>query len=453
MAKGFTALPIETASLCPICLQRLSARREIDGQRVDLVKDCPKHGEFRSLIWQGPPLLSQWNRPKIPSRPPVCFSEVEAGCPYDCGLCPDHGQHSCSVLLEVTARCNLRCPVCFAASEVTPEEPSLSVIDSWYRAAGRASGHQIVIQLSGGEPTVRDDLPAIIELGRRQGFPFIQLNTNGLRLGREPYYARYLKEAGLSTVFLQFDGTNDAIYQKLRGQAMLTEKTLAIDRCIANGLGVVLVPTVVPGVNSDALGAILDFAIELAPGVRGVHFQPISYFGRFPSPPRDTDRMTLPQIMRAIEQQTSGRMRVTDFAPPGCEHSHCSFHGNFLVQKDGTLQSLTKPDSCGCNKPTPAAEGAKKSTAFLARQWGAPAIKTDANFSKDSFDTFIERVHSHIFAVSAMAFQDAWNIDLERARSCCIHVMTPEEKLVPFCLYNLTSAGGQPLYRGGLHAD
>jgi hypothetical protein len=448
-------LPRETASLCPICLQRVPAQRQVIGDRVDLIKFCPEHGDFRALIWHGPPLLSDWNRPKIPSQPPVCFTDSEGGCPYDCGLCPNHGQHSCSVLLEITARCNLSCPVCFAASGAqAPADPPLAEIDRWYQSAKRASGTDIVIQLSGGEPTVRDDLPEIIELGRKHGFGFIQLNSNGLRLAQEPGYARRLKQAGLSNVFLQFDGTEDAILRTLRGRDLLKEKILAIDHCVASGLGVVLVPTVVPGVNSDNLGAILDFALDWAPGVRGVHFQPISYFGRFPKAPADSDRITLPQIMRFIEAQTGGRIRAEHFAPPGCEHSHCSFHGNFLVEENGTLRPLTKAGDCGCNKPKPAAEGAQKSKQFLAQQWAAPSQnKGSSPAGSNEFDTFIERVRTLTFAVSAMAFQDAWNIDLERARGCCIHVMSREETLIPFCLYNLTAASGKPLYRETRHAD
>ncbi|APG28035.1 radical SAM protein [Syntrophotalea acetylenivorans] len=443
----------ETASLCPICLQRVPAHRQIVDEQVDLLKFCPEHGEFRTLIWHGPPLLSDWNRPKIPSQPPVCLTESEGGCPYDCGLCPNHGQHSCSVLLEITARCNLSCPVCFAASSTqAPPDPTLAAIDRWYKTAKRASGTGIVIQLSGGEPTVREDLPAIIEMGRRHGFAFIQLNSNGLRLAQEPGYAKRLKEAGLNNVFLQFDGTEDTILRTLRGRDLLKEKILAIDHCVDSGLGVVLVPTVVPGVNDDNLGAILDFALDWAPGVRGVHFQPISYFGRFPKAPADDDRITLPQIMRGIEEQTKGRMRREHFAPPGCEHSHCSFHGNFLVEENGNLRALTKAGDCGCNKPKPASEGAEKSKEFLAQQWAAPAQPKPSSAADNEFDAFIERVRSHTFAVSAMAFQDAWNIDLERARSCCIHVMSVEETLVPFCLYNLTAASGKPLYRGGHHA-
>jgi hypothetical protein len=142
-------------------------------------------------------------------------------------------------------------------------------------------------------------------------------------------------------------------------------------------------------------------------------------------------------------------MKVDNFAPPGCEHSHCSFHGNFLLLPDGALQPLTRKESCCCNKPILAAEGARKSTAFLTRQWAAPekSASTASAAAPDSLDGFLERVRTHTFAVSAMAFQDAWNIDLERSANCCIHVLTPGEKLVPFCLYNLTSVSGKSIYR------
>jgi hypothetical protein len=458
MADDTATAPTETASLCPFCLRRVGARRVTHGNEVRLIKQCPEHGEISTVIWRGAPAMTSWDRPKTPSRPPVCFTEVDRGCPFDCGLCPEHGQHSCSALMEITQRCNMHCPVCFADSgNVDRPDPTLATIDDWYRSARHACGDHIVIQLSGGEPTVREDLPDIVALGRRHGFSFIQLNTNGLRLAEDPAYARQLAEAGLANVFLQFDGTEDAIYLRLRGRTMLEQKRRAIDHASAAGLGVVLVPTLVPGINTDNIGAILDFGLRRAPGVRGVHFQPISYFGRFPAAPADEDRITLPEILQAIERQTAGRMQVAHFAPPGCEHSLCSFHGNFVPLPNGRLHPLTNAASNRCCKPIVAAEGARKSPAFLTRQWAAPASQnskpcsaTTACSSADtiSLDDFLDRVTTHTFAVSAMAFQDVWNIDLERTRNCCIHVVTPEGHLVPFCLYNLTSASGATLYRG-----
>lgn len=457
--------PWMTESLCPACLKRVPAERLIDGHDVWLVKSCPEHGETRTILWRGTPDLPGWQRPKIPSQPPVCQTEPCRGCPYDCGLCSNHGQHTCSALFEITSRCNMRCPVCFADSGPKAEaDPSLETIGGWLQSVRHACGEHIVIQLSGGEPTVREDLPEIIRMVRKEGFGFVQVNTNGLRLAGEPGYARRLQEAGLTSVFLQFDGTRDDVYRALRGRAMFAEKVRAIDNCLKNRLGVVLVPTLVPGINVEDIGAILRFGMEYAPGVRGVHFQPVSYFGRYPEPPGNVGRLTLPEIIREIEDQTGGIMKVEQFAPPGCEHSHCSFHGNFVLLENDSVVALSNKNSACCGKPSPAAEGAVKSKEFLTRQWAAPdaeLLPASGSEKKNccgtpkppGLDDFLQRVKTHTFAVSAMAFQDVWNVDLERTRNCCIHVVAPDGRLVPFCLYNLTSAAGHTLHRGKSHAD
>ena len=156
------------------------------------------------------------------------------------------------------------------------------MVRSWYEAL-LASGHPSNIQLSGGEPTLRDDLPEIVALGRAMGFRFIQLNTNGLRLARDPSFVERLKEAGLASVFLQFDGTHDEIYRALRGGPLLEAKLKAIHHCEQQELGVILVPTLVPRINTNDIGTIIRFALENIRVVRGVHFQPVSYFGRYPS--------------------------------------------------------------------------------------------------------------------------------------------------------------------------
>ena len=223
-----------TASLCPVCLARLDARRVLRGPAVYLEKACPEHGFFATRIWDGEPAFTGWQRPKIPTRPPHCARPVDKGCPFDCGLCPDHRQRSCTIILEVTQRCNLACPVCYAdAGRRDSTDPSLDTIAEWYAAARRA-GTGSNIQLSGGEPTLRDDLPGIVSMGREAGFGFIQINTNGLRLARDPAFVRGLKAAGLSSVFLQFDGTDDAIYRKLRGRDLLEDKLAAIEACGAS---------------------------------------------------------------------------------------------------------------------------------------------------------------------------------------------------------------------------
>jgi 7,8-dihydro-6-hydroxymethylpterin dimethyltransferase len=457
-----------TESVCPECLLRLPARRVVRDDGVYLEKTCSMHGSFSTRIWQGPPAFDTWHRPKIPARPRNPGHAVERGCPFDCGLCPEHRQRSCAIILEVTRRCDLGCPVCYAAAGPSGLDPPASQVAEWYRQACRL-GPGANIQLSGGEPTLRDDLPEMVAMGRQMGWGFIQINTNGLRLAREPGYAEALKAAGTASIFLQFDAVDDAVYRALRGRPLWAEKRAAVAACARAGLSVVLVPTLVPGCNTDAVGAILEAALAWHPTVRGVHFQPISYFGRHPGPPADTHRLTLPELLRCMEQQTAGRFRAEHFRPPGCEHSLCSLHARYLLDPDGKPRPMgTIPLKSGPPNLIQAEEGAARAIAAVARQWGgarvparnaaaaAPAQSAcgcrsgddgQKNALPDSLDAFLATAHARTFSVSAMAFQDAWNLDLERVRQCCIHIMAPDGRLVPFCLYNLTAGDGRPLYR------
>ncbi len=441
-----------TESVCPECLARIPADRVLLGEDVYLEKICPEHGKFSTVIWRGQPAFTSWVRPKTPSFPQKPFTKLNRGCPYDCGLCPDHRQTTCCVLLEITQRCDLHCPVCFADSGNTySSDWSMSEIVKWYERL-MASGGPFNIQLSGGEPCMRDDLPEIIRMGRSFGFTFFQLNTNGLRLARDPAYFEELKAAGLSTVFLQFDGTNDATYKRLRGCELYDKKMAVIERCDELDLGVVLVPTLVPGVNMEDIGNIILLALAHMPTVRGVHFQPISYFGRYPDSPRDQSRVTIPEVIRAIECQTDGMIRVDAFIPPGAENAICSFHGNFILMPDGVLKALShKTMTSCCCQPAEAAQGAKRSREFVANHWSLPAPMINFLLSKDlnldELEIFLEHKRTHSFCLSGMAFQDAWTLDLERLRDCYLHIASTDGRLVPFCAYNLTDRQGRSLYR------
>jgi tetraether lipid synthase len=455
---------IATESLCPVCLNRINAKRVACGQRVELVKTCPEHGEFRAVVWNGQPSMREWRRPKTPLPLRPVLREARRGCPFDCGLCREHRQRSCTVLLEVTRRCNLHCSVCFAGSQPgNAVDPGLEEIRDWFqKALSLAPGSNI--QLSGGEPTVRDDLPEIVAAGRESGFGFIQLNTNGVRLADDADYLKALKDAGLASVFLQFDGTDDEAYRKLRGRRLAEVKRRAIEACAGHGIGVVLVPTLVPGVNTHQIGALLQFAVGLSPAVRGVHFQPVSYFGRYPQPQDGASRITLPELMAAIELQSAGMFKAADFRPPGCENAWCSFHADYLTLPGGKTRRLRPSEPLsGCCAPIPAEEGALRTMAHVSRQWAGPSSGTpgsvpstagDPGWVSDSpgcgpmrLDDFLDRARSHTFTVSAMAFQDAWTLDLERLRDCCIHVLDPRYGLVPFCAYNVTAVDGRALYR------
>lgn len=457
-----------TESVCPVCLKRIAAERVLLADEVFQVKRCAEHGSFKTLIWRGEPSMAKWRRPKAPVHPELCYGTLDKGCPFDCGLCSDHRQLPCSVLLEVTDRCNLRCAVCFAdAGPKGTEDPSLERI-SWLLERAMAAAGACSLQLSGGEPTLRDDLPEIVAAARRIGFSFIQVNTNGLRLAGDKEYAQRLRAAGLSSVFLQFDGVDDEIYRTLRGRPLLEQKLSAVRNAGEAGLGVVFVPTLVRGVNTEAVGAIVRQALQLAPVVRGIHFQPVSYFGRFPEDGRGADRFTLPELMRCLEEQTGKLLKVADFSPPGGEHAHCSLHATYVYSANGGLRPLGAADCDSCCTTDCSGGGIRQTVDTVSRRWklppgaqfsdaaespgpggccGGSAPETTRVEGPVDLDVFLKEVSTRSFTISAMAFQDAENLDLERLKGCCISVISPDGRLIPFCAYNLTSREGKSLYR------
>lgn len=433
----------KTMSVCPVCLAKIPAAKTVGGDgNIYLEKKCWEHGAFRTLIWEGDlESYVNWAAGDTPSPvTPVRAQPVEKGCPYDCGLCQSHERDGCCVLLELTNRCNLRCPVCFAsAGEQTPHDLSLEEIGRQYDLLMERGG-PFNIQLSGGEPTVRDDLDKIIALGKEKGFTFFQLNTNGLRLADEAGYAAHLAQAGVSTVFLQFDGLDDEIYRTLRGTALVETKLRAIDACKAAGLPVVLVPTVAPGVNDQALGEIIRFALSRAPHVRGVHIQPISYFGRCGLEAPEV-RLTIPAVLRRIEAQTDGLMKAVDFGGGGAESPYCSFHASYLRKQDGSLKALPRRRSqCCCVKSSDARD-------YVSQQWSGKAAGCDYDADTSSLDAFLQQTVENTFTVSGMVFQDAYNLDLDRLRRCYICEVDSRRGMVPFCAYNLTDIHGKALYR------
>lgn len=446
----------KTESLCPVCLKKIKAIIWIKDHELDqetyMEKSCPEHGRFKALLWRGSMTMEKWVRPKIPAAIKRPNTAVDKGCPFDCGLCVEHRQHTCTALIEVTQRCNLHCSFCFAdANGDIKDDLAMEKLEFMYQSVMQTSGN-CNIQLSGGEPTLRDDLPEIIRLGHSIGFSFIQINTNGIRLGEDEAYVKALKDAGLNSVFLQFDGTQDEIFQKLRGKPLLSVKTKALDNCQKYRIGVVLVPTLVRGINDHNIGSIIDFATSWNPTVKGVHFQPASYFGRIPGFPVEAKRLTLGEMMDTIEMQTDKQILKSSFSPPGCENARCSFHGNYLVYPNKTLTPLQAPVKC-CRNEESAEAGAQKTKAQVAQKWAGSEIirdqKTNKNEEKkqDQWDDILEEIRQSSFSLSAMAFQDVWNVDLERVNDCCIHVVNTKGQLIPFCLYNLTNTKGQSIYR------
>ncbi len=423
----------QTYSVCPVCLQRIPAVHAAYDNEVYLEKTCPEHGDFSAVIWRGLRDIEAW-RGDLPT-----ISEGEIGnCPHACGLCPEHKQGTCCVLLEVTKRCNLNCSFCFAEGG-KGEDIAFETVRQ--RLQALAVPGKTLVQLSGGEPTVRDDLPQIVAAAKEAGCQYVQLNTNGIRLAEDPGYVHSLAEAGLSFVFMQFDGMNDGIYRALRGRDLLSVKRQAIENCGSCNLGVTLVPTLVPQVNTQDIGNIIRFAVSQSPVVRGVHFQPVSYFGRIPSKPLDDRRFTLDELLEAIEEQAGAIVPRDSLLQSCCDHPMCGFHGDYIVMPDKSLNPLHRVNNSCCCKTTTS----DQNRSFIARKWQRPKVEDDGgtNSAKNkphlnSLDGFLRRIRTHSFTLTAMAFQDAGNLDLERLRRCSLHVFD-DGRLVPFCAYYLTS--------------
>ena len=314
-----------------------------------------------------------------------------------------------------------------------------------------AADDKPLLQFSGGEPTLRDDLPELVAYARSRGCRYTQLNSNGIRLAEDEAYVRSLAQAGLSFVFLQFDGVDDDVYIALRGVPLYQTKLQAIRMCDKYNIGVSLVPTIVRGVNEGQIGAIIRQGTSLSPSVRGVHFQPVGYLGRYPGLPGSEDRFTLDELLCSIQEQAG--ISLNHLLPSRCDHPLCGFHGSFLVNQNA-LVPLSYADAVESS----GVSTAKQNREYIGRRWEREAAPEQEQAcccsadeaeaasesesccctdSIDSLDGFLQGVKKYGFTISGMVFQDAMNLDVERLRRCSLHVYH-EDALIPFCARYLT---------------
>jgi len=452
----------ETESLCPECLRLVSAKRVAENGNVYLEKNCPEHGYYKTIIWRGDArsFLDWGSCSQEASGPLQSLTDTNRGCPYDCGPCPEHQANACTMVIEVTRRCNLSCPVCFASSGALAEhDPDLETIRRMYQTVLDTTGTP-TIQLSGGEPTVRDDLPEIVAMGRQMGFEHIMINTNGIRIAKDKEYLRRLVDSGTGTIYFQFDGLTDEVYNYTRGSNLAKLKFDTIHHCADAKVGVILVPTLVPGINDQQLGDMVRFAKKWIPTVKGIHFQPVSYFGRYPEAPRDEDRITIPDVIDGLIKQVGEEIKLENFIPRRSKDSHCSFSSLFVLGKDGRLKAASRRlteeliSGWGGYKKQPW----ESARSFMNIHWkhgeeeklkdaGAGCCCGTNNKSGCSTsESIFERVQMFDLSITCMPFQDMWTLDLERIKRCCGHVVTPHNRIVPFCVYYLTGASGERLY-------
>ncbi len=430
----------ETESLCPDCLKRIPAYYELMDKKVYLSKECPEHGKCSVLFWRDGDLYREFHEQAVHDDKNENYSSESKGCPYECGLCSQHEGGVCTAVVEVTERCNLKCNICFADSDNDSKEPDINDIKNMFETA-KKYGDKCSVQISGGEPTVRDDLPEIIKLGKNFKFPHLQVNTNGIRIAEEEGYAKILKDAGADLIYLQFDGLDDDIYKKIRGKALLDTKIQAIENCKKAKIGVLLVVTVVPGINLDMLGQIVQFAKKNMPTVRGIHLQPVSYFGRYPHEiPRDEDRCSISDVLHCLEEQTSGELQMDNFVPRKRYDSHCAFSSTFYLSEEGILQAISNSRQ---NESDNQRNFAKKTNEFTNKQWRLPENKNTNR--ENPIGKFKMRLGTYTLSITGMGFQDVWNIDIKRLKGCCVHVVT-RDKAIPLCAYHLTSIRGEKLY-------
>ncbi|HLW86599.1 MAG TPA: radical SAM protein [Candidatus Sulfotelmatobacter sp.] len=326
MAKTRPYLFYDVAiSICSTCFQRVDAKTVFQDGNVYLLKRCPQHGAERVLIADD---IDYYRRSrevfiKPPEMPLVYNTPVKWGCPYDCGLCTDHEQHSCLTLVEICDYCNLRCPVCYAASGPERQQfRTLPQIEKMLDAVVRNEGHPDVVQLSGGEPTMHPDFFTIVEMAKARPIKHLMVNTNGVRIAQEEDFVKRLADIKDDfEVYLQFDSFEREPLMQLRGADLRRIREDALEKLNRYNISTNLVVTLKKGLNDHEIGKTIDYALQ-QPCVRGVTFQPIQDAGRLETwIPEDS-----------IEEGAPG---LADFARPG--------DFDFPVDTDSLDPQTTKP--------------------------------------------------------------------------------------------------------------
>jgi uncharacterized radical SAM superfamily Fe-S cluster-containing enzyme len=451
MATGnATFLPRETQSLCPVCKTVVNAVLEDRDGRVVMTKTCVDHGAFETVVSSDASHYADAARYERPGKEPFKrLGTMERGCPHDCGLCEAHRQHTCVGVIEVTSVCDLECPVCFAEASGGGHVP-LDTVKGMVDTLVECEGEVEVLQISGGEPTTHPDILNIVRYAGAAGVRYPMVNTNGIRL-TDPDFARALAETvptgrstvGLPVVYLQFDGVTDDVYETLRGEPLLDLKLQAIDNCRANGMSVVLVPTVVRGINDHQLGAILEFALS-DPVIKGVNYQPAAQVGRYDVPGEDP--MTIPEVLQAVEEQTEGEVGMDSFVTVPCPHPACSV-ASYVYRDDemtATLLDLVDTDlfmKVMADQAVPFGQMVSETIESAADVLEMADVVGEeivglaccpSGFRVPAVRELIDRVT----LVTVHAFMDTSNFDVERASKCCVTEVLPDGRMIPFCVYN-----------------
>lgn len=468
-----------TQSICPECNRLLDAEVFERESKIYIRKNCPVHGEVEELYYGSATLYKKfstyWRDGKGIENPNVPVDSC--ACPLNCGLCTNHLSHTGLANIIITNRCDLTCWYCFFYVKKGLEgayvyEPTLEQIRAMVRtlkAERPVAGNSI--QLTGGEPTLRSDLIEIIKMIKEEGIDHVQLNTNGINLALDPQLAFRIKEAGVSNLYLSFDGVTPKTNPKNYWEA-----PLAIENCRRAGVGVVLVPTVIKGLNDHELGAIIRYAQKNIDVVRAVNFQPVSLTGRMAKQDRERYRITIPDCIKAIEEQTDGEVPEEAWFPvPSCTplthfietltrkpkyelsiHFACGAGTYVFTDESGRLIPITsfvdvkglieyldekaEDLKSGVNRYKVMVEAMLKLGSFIDKAKQPKGL----NLAKMLFNIIVRHDYSSVgewhrrsLFLGMMHFQDKYNYDAERVQRCDIHYLTPDLRIVPFCSFNV----------------
>ncbi len=435
-----------TLSLCSKCLQRVDTKIVFEGDDVYMLKRCPDHGPEKALIATDVEYYRNVRNYAKKSEIPLHFdSKTHFGCPYDCGLCPDHEQHSCLTVIEVTDRCNLACPVCYAESGPNHgRHRTLEEIEAMFDLVVRNEGHPDVIQISGGEPTVHPQFFEILDMAKTKPVRHLMLNTNGIRIAKDRDFvqklATYMPDF---EIYLQFDSFKKEALEALRGVDLRTVRQKAIEHLNEFNLSTTLVVTLQKGLNDDEIGPIIDYALQ-QPAVRGVTFQPIQSAGRVEDFDPKKHRITLTEVRRKIIEQAP-MFTEADILPVPCNPDSLAM-AYALKTADGVfpLTRFINPQDILDNS---------RNTIVYEQDERLHAHMINLFSTANSVECATEELHSimcclppidapglgydNLFRIIIMRFMDAYDFDVRAVKKSCVHIVSKKGKIIPFETMNL----------------
>jgi uncharacterized radical SAM superfamily Fe-S cluster-containing enzyme len=433
----------QTTSLCATCLEPVPAKIIIEDDCVFYLKRCREHGLEKVLIADD---ADYWRRQKDwlkpGDRPLLTQSRTEAGCPFDCGLCPDHEQHSCLAIIEVNQACNLACPVCFAdATDMAGSHRSLAEIEAMLDTLVASEGEPDLVQISGGEPTIHPEFFAILDAVKARPIRHVMINTNGVRIAQDQSFVdRLATYAPRLEIYLQFDSLSDEALTHLRGARLSRIRRQALEQLERVGLSTTLVAVIKRGVNDHEVADIVRHALEWS-CVRGVTFQPVQDAGRNQGFGPD-GRIVLTELRRAVAQ--AGVFTLDDMIPLPCNPDQiCIGYG---LRQGRTVTPVTSllPREMILSGPNTISYEADPALRDAIN--GLFSLATAQCNTEEKLAGLLcclpqamvpaELSYANSFRVVILQFLDRHNFDLATVKRSCVHFVTPEGQIYPFDTYN-----------------